>query len=201
MRLYDLESALGDVSGFENPILELEQYSTSPHLGAQVIFTMHSTFDDVSGKLICDLGCGAGMLAIAAAILGAQFVVAVDIDECALSTAAQNARKMEVEEIVDFVHANVTADDHVAFKNTGRNFDIVVMNPPFGTKRKGVDITFLYTAVMLADHAVYSMHKSSTRQYIQKVATSCWGVKAEVSLCFRSEYLFTTPILFARSFL
>lgn len=200
MKLHELERALGDVSGFESPVLELEQYPTSPHLAAQVLFTMHSTFDDVSGKMICDLGCGTGMLAIASAIMGAQCVVAVDIDEHALNTAVRNVHKMEVEETVDFLRADATADDHIAFKNTGKNFDTIIMNPPFGTKRKGVDIAFLRTAVMLADHAVYSMHKSSTRQYIQKIATSYWGVKAEVRSCLSAAFPSTPLALLMKPF-
>lgn len=48
--------------------------------------------------------------------------------------------------------------------------DTVIMNPPFGTKRKGVDMEFLRAAAHLSSHAVYSLHKSSTRAHIQKVA-------------------------------
>ena len=44
------------------------------------------------------------------------------------------------------------------------------MNPPFGTRRKGADIAFLRTALQLARRSVYSLHKSSTRAHVQKVA-------------------------------
>jgi predicted RNA methylase len=49
--------------------------------------------------------------------------------------------------------------------------DTVVMNPPFGTKLKGADTQFLRVACALGPHAVYSLHKSSTRAHIHKVAT------------------------------
>ena len=52
------------------------------------------------------------------------------------------------------------------------------MNPPFGTKRRGVDIHFLFVALNLATQSVFSMHKSSTRDYIQK-RFSMFGVRAE----------------------
>ena len=46
------------------------------------------------------------------------------------------------------------------------------MNPPFGTKpgNKGIDMVFLETGLKLVKvgGAVYSMHKSSTREHIQK---------------------------------
>ena len=42
--------------------------------------------------------------------------------------------------------------------------DTVIMNPPFGTKTvPGIDILFLQKAATISDHAIYSLHKSSTR--------------------------------------
>ena len=46
----------------------------------------------------------------------------------------------------------------------------VVMNPPFGTRRKGADMQFLRAALHVADSAVYSLHKTSTRAHIEKHA-------------------------------
>ena len=39
------------------------------------------------------------------------------------------------------------------------SFDTVLMNPPFGTRRRGIDMLFLYAGLCLARRAVYSMHK------------------------------------------
>lgn len=60
-----------------------------------------------------------------------------------------------------------------------RMFDTVVLNPPFGTRSKGMDMKFLKIAARMASRAVYSLHKSSTREYILKKATS-WGYEPEV---------------------
>lgn len=49
--------------------------------------------------------------------------------------------------------------------------DTVVMNPPFGTKIKGADMQFLRVACSLGPQQIYSLHKSSTRSHIHKVAT------------------------------
>ena len=59
--------------------------------------------------------------------------------------------------------------------------DTVMTNPPFGTKpgNAGIDILFLRTATRLARRAVYSFHKSSTRQYLIKTVES-WGYDVEV---------------------
>lgn len=62
-------------------------------------------------------------------------------------------------------------------------FDTVLMNPPFGTKpgNKGIDMVFLETGLKLVKigGAVYSMHKSSTREHIQKKAIA-WGCSMDV---------------------
>jgi predicted RNA methylase len=56
--------------------------------------------------------------------------------------------------------------------------DTVIMNPPFGTRRKGADVEFLRAAARLVARdggALYSLHKSSTRAHLQKVAVRCVG--------------------------
>jgi len=46
------------------------------------------------------------------------------------------------------------------------------MNPPFGTKNNaGIDIKFLEAAIKLSSNTVYSLHKSSTRDYVLSKAT------------------------------
>ena len=64
----------------------------------------------------------------------------------------------------------------------------VVMNPPFGTRRKGADMQFLRAALHVADSAVYSLHKTSTRAHIEKHAMlTLRAAKAEVLAELRYE--------------
>ena len=77
---------------------------------------------DVKGKTVIDVGCGSGILGIAAAILGAKSVYMCDIDEQAVrfakENAAQNGVECEIEQAdliagercADFIFANITAD-------------------------------------------------------------------------------------------
>jgi predicted RNA methylase len=59
--------------------------------------------------------------------------------------------------------------------------DTVVTNPPFGTKHNaGIDVRFLKAATRLARRAVYSFHKTSTRDYLMKKITTEWGYEARV---------------------
>lgn len=53
---------------------------------------------DVRGLRVIDFGCGSGILAIAAAKLGAHEVIAVDIDPQALQATVDNARRNNVAE-------------------------------------------------------------------------------------------------------
>jgi ribosomal protein L11 methyltransferase len=71
----------------------------------------------VPGKLLLDYGCGSGILALAAAKLGAAQVVGIDIDERALEAAADNAANNDVE--LRLVHSSQPLTEH---------FDLVVAN-------------------------------------------------------------------------
>ncbi|CAG8809227.1 9794_t:CDS:2, partial [Dentiscutata erythropus] len=58
MRLKELESSLQNVAVFDKPKIELEQYCTTPHLAARMLFTAHFNYDDIESKTIADFGCG-----------------------------------------------------------------------------------------------------------------------------------------------
>jgi predicted RNA methylase len=65
--------------------------------------------------------------------------------------------------------------------------DTVLCNPPFGTKNNaGMDVRFLRTATRLAKRAVYSFHKTSTRDYLVRKIQE-WGMTVEVVAEMRFE--------------
>eukprot|EP00045_Choanoeca_perplexa_P008856 m.83087 g.83087 ORF g.83087 m.83087 type:complete len:276 (-) comp14646_c0_seq2:615-1442(-) len=71
------------------------------------------------------------------------------------------------------------AADEAPAKNQGK-VDTVVMNPPFGTKNNaGLDVLFLRRAFQIAETAVYSLHKTSTRAFLIKQASKL-GWQAQV---------------------
>ena len=73
----------------------LERLAAAPPLGGDVV----------------DYGCGSGILAVAAAALGARRVLAVDIDPQALEATAANARINGVSDRVSAVAADTAALD------------------------------------------------------------------------------------------
>lgn len=174
MKLNKLEQYLQQVDAFESPKIKLEQYMTPPHIAACMLHTIQSSYNDVEGKMIADLGCGTGMLSIASLLLGADFCIGFDIDSDALSTYNANMEEFEFT-LYDLVSCNVSSIDEKFHKK----FDTVILNPPFGTNNKGIDIEFLKTAINLARNSVYSLHKTSTREHVLSKACR-WNVKSKV---------------------
>src|SRR5512133_2248776 len=104
MKLKQLEMILQRLAGFSRPRAALEQYQTPAPLAARLLY--HALMKgDIAGKAVCDLGCGTGILAIGAALLGAERVTGVDIDTGAIVVAHENAALLGVE--VTFLSADL----------------------------------------------------------------------------------------------
>ena len=73
------------------------------------------------GERIIDVGTGSGILAIAAALLGAGHVLAVDIDRDAVRVAAENVRHNRVESIVSVQEGDL-------LKRVDETCDICIVN-------------------------------------------------------------------------
>jgi len=73
------------------------------------------------GDAVFDLGTGSGILAIAAALLGARQVLAVDIDPEAVDNAAENLAINGVGESVELQHGSIERAE-------GRSFDLIAAN-------------------------------------------------------------------------
>ena len=194
MKLKQLESHLSDVEVFERPKSEFEQYPTSAHIASRMLFTAENTFSDISGKSVVDLGTGTGMLGIAAVMMGAGHVMGIDVDADALEIAKRNVREILFDEecsdsseeeddgdpvpSFELLHMDVTRIAEMG--SLHKCCDTVVTNPPFGTKgKKGIDVEFLRAAFHMSTNAVYSLHKTSTRDYIGKWAARNGAVSAE----------------------
>jgi len=152
-----LEIQLGKLKILETPRLGLEQYPVSPEVAAELLYMAGFEHRDLKGEII-DLGTGTGRLAIGAAMMGPQKVVGADIDERAIALARENALATGVQ--VEWIVSDVA-------EVVGR-YDTVIMNPPYGTRSPHLDVRFLERAFELAPVS-YSIHKSSTREYLKGV--------------------------------
>ena len=163
-----LETQLAVVAGFENPDIQLEQYRTPPEIAAAVIHRADLE-GDIEDMVVADLGCGTGMLALGAALRGAQAVIGVDIDDDPLITAVANTRKVGARSAVGWVRAD-------ARTLPVTDVDTVVMNPPFGTQRGGrhADRGFLETAAAICDVS-YSIHNDGSSEFIEAFVDDVGG--------------------------
>uniref|UniRef100_A0A7S3JT13 Methyltransferase small domain-containing protein n=1 Tax=Aureoumbra lagunensis TaxID=44058 RepID=A0A7S3JT13_9STRA len=190
MRLWELESALGELEAvFENGKIELEQYPTSAHLAARIVHVADSTFDDIQNKNIVDLGTGTAVLACACALSGAGHVLGIDIDVDALAMAEKNREKINAQDTIDFV----CADIHKSLPLQTKRAHTCIQNPPFGTRLKGADVIFVKAAIASVTCAVYSLHKTSTRDFILANANN-WGAKGGAAVL--AELVFDIPKLY-----
>lgn len=75
-----------------------------------------------TGDRVLDLGTGSGILAIAAAKLGASYVLALDIDQDAVSNARENVKRNRAQKIIDLKLGTLSS------KIPDDSFDLIVAN-------------------------------------------------------------------------
>lgn len=157
MRKRELAIKLQQIAPHIQPSVTLEQYTIPADLAAEILFQSCYVHDDIESKFVVDLGTGTGRLALGAAMLGAEYVVGVDIDADSLKVASRYAKLLGLG--ADWALADI--------KSLRGPVDTVLMNPPFGTKQAHADTYFLQNAVNLG-RVVYSIHKSSTRPFLTR---------------------------------
>lgn len=157
-----LAIALSQLEGFSEPKVRQEQYVMDSEIGASVLWNAYF-LGDIEGKVIADLGCGTGILGIGGLLLGAKKVIFVDSDKKALEIIKKNISKVKSE-------GYTIGRASFICKDIGKlelNSDVVIQNPPFGTKVTHADMLFLEKALETAP-IVYSFHKSETKGFLQR---------------------------------
>ncbi len=81
------------------------------------------------GDTVIDLGCGSGILSIAASLLGAKNTYAIDIDPVAARVAAENAELNGVESDKYTIRiGDILSDEAFRCETASREYDIVLAN-------------------------------------------------------------------------
>lgn len=155
MNKKNLAIKLSKLQTIDSPKMEFEQYQTPGEMAAEMVWLAYSR-GDVEDKIVCDLGCGNGILGIASLTFGARKVIFVDIDKKAIDTAKTNAKQ--------FKNAKFVFSDISDFN---QRCDTTIMNPPFGARNKHYDKKFLEKAFAISN-VVYSIHKASTVKFLKK---------------------------------
>jgi putative methylase len=161
------------VEGFADPKLQLEQYRLPAPIAAEMLWYIGLRHKDLENRVVGDLGCGTGMLAVGAAFMGADYVVGVDIDQSALDRAKSIAERFRLIGIIDLLRCRV--------EDIALDVDVVIQNPPFGVWRREADRAFLKAGIA-AGRTVYSLHKSGedARRFIKGYVEELGGRVDEI---------------------
>jgi putative methylase len=157
---------LSELKDFKKHDLMFEQYSTPPEIAADVLWNAYMN-GDIDGKIIIDAACGPGYLGIGALLLGAKKVFFVDKSEDAVEILKENI-KFIYDKYDSFImkRSEIILSD---IKDFDGKADVVLQNPPFGTKEKHADKLFLEKAFSNAGIA-YSFHKTTTKKFVEAIA-------------------------------
>lgn len=160
MKKKQLEITLEGLDAYRSPDVTREQYPMPAPIAAELLYFALMQGD--LGGAVYDLGCGTGILAIGAKLLGAKKVAGFDSDAAAIKIARKNARKAGAD--VKFRVSDI--------KDVSGKVNTVVMNPPFGAQRKHADRAFLEKGLEIAD-VVYSIHNAGSTDFIKKFISPC----------------------------
>ncbi|MBT3408309.1 methyltransferase [Candidatus Woesearchaeota archaeon] len=156
MNKKQIEIEISKLLDFSEPKFNLEQYTTPSSIAMEILWDAYND-NLIEDKIIMDLGVGTGILSIACGLLGAKKLICVDIEKQNEFETNMSTYDLKYEFIQNDLSENIELP-HV---------DLVIMNPPFGVKNKGIDISFLKNSMNCSNN-IYSFHKASTKEYVQK---------------------------------
>lgn len=181
----DLEVELSKLKVFEKPSFELEQYATPSHIAAEWVWSM-ALKGEVAGRTILDAASGPGIIGLGLLLMGAKKVYFLDKDQSAMNICLENYQKLKAEYeigLAEFVIEDISLFDG--------EVDLVVQNPPFGTKDEHADKKFLEKAFSISK-IVYSMHKYSTKGFVEAISrdfgfkiTEMWRFEFPIKAAFK----------------
>lgn len=173
-----LEMALQAVPSHPHPDPDREQYHTPAKIAADVLWNARA-YGDIEDLKVVDLGCGTGILALGAALVGASEVVGVDVDGDALQVADSEAKRLHIQDKCCFMEMNIRDFQDQA--------DTVIQNPPFGAQKahqQDADRRFLEKALEISP-VVYSFHLAKTMDFLKLMVKA---LDANISHVFRYDF-------------
>jgi putative methylase len=181
MKQKQLEILLQQIPQPQTPSPQLEQYTTTAPIAADIIFSAY-LWGDIENKTVVDLGCGTGIFAVGAARMGAKKVLGIDIDKTIITIAKK------------YAHANALPIHYTAQDITAVNTacDTVLMNPPFGAQKSNqkADRKFIEKAFEISS-VIYSLHLKKTLPFLKKMIPAMKG-----AITYQKEYLFPIKWMF-----
>ncbi len=153
------------INSFIKGKIELEQYT----LPAQLIaFILVYVKKDLRDQRIVEFGSGTGRFSLPILKFFSPHLLCVDVDSEAMFNLRKllKARNLSAKLVI----AAIEFLETYSWKDS---FEVTIMNPPFGTKRRGIDIVFLEKALNFSNKVI-SVHKSNqkSRKLINRIGRS-----------------------------
>jgi ribosomal protein L11 methyltransferase len=116
----------------ERKIIEIDpgsSFGTGQHASTKLCLELFEKYRDKNcGDSVLDIGTGSGILSAAAAVLGAKYIKAVDIDENAVKTAGENIGKNCGETVFETACGNILEDESFANSLADRKYSFIFAN-------------------------------------------------------------------------
>ena len=112
-----------------------------------------SSLGDISDKSFLDLYAGCGSMGIEAISRGAKYSTFVDVDSESISYVKKNISSLGIENKSEVIKSL----DLVAlekFKNQGRQFDIIYLDPPYESDRYEVALNYIFDNDLLSEFGI-----------------------------------------------
>lgn len=126
------EELPGELS--DKTVIELDpssSFGTGSHTTTRLCLEMVEKYMAKSGDSVqvLDMGCGSGILGIAASLLGAEFITAVDIDENSARIAAENFKENKIADgKYNVMAGNILNDQKFYDVVTQKKYDLIAAN-------------------------------------------------------------------------
>ena len=166
-----LRIVLSKFASYLNPKVELEQYITP----TEVVLDWFDFLWELKNRknlTSADFGAGTGRLTAMLAFLGFKEIYAIEKDKDAFLVLNYNIKTF-LKNYLDRIH--LINDD---LRNFNEEVDVVVSNPPFGSKRRGQDRIFIGKSLQLSKVAYMLANPLSLPLY-EKLAEE-WSKKVKV---------------------
>lgn len=176
--LKSLGCTLSRLKQIESINITNEQYQTPSEIASEILWSA-MFYNDITDNIIYDLGCGNGIFGIGALLCGALNCTFIDSDSKAIEILKENLTNFEFSsdetnikniDIKEFKDEIITEELKEKFEDKNINIKkVVIMNPPFGTKKIHADKDFLIKSFQFAD-VIYSMHLKDTIGFLNAIS-------------------------------
>lgn len=162
---------------YENPgdmhVIEIDPgmaFGTGTHETTSLCVKMLEKYVRKGDKVL-DVGCGSGILSIAAALLGAQDVLGVDIDPVAVEVAEENIALNHTEKIARAAYGDLTkgVDYRADIVVANLMADLVMMLSEDAAKHMTADGVFISSGILVEKEETVKTHLENQGYTIEEI--------------------------------